>query len=284
MKKLLDFLLRKKHWFLFVIFEVISIILVYQNNSYQRSVLINSGNVVSGYLGSVYGDITSYFNLKEVNRSLQEMNGEMELKILQLQEQIDALKADTVQFVGTIKDSVPVFPFQFIMAEVSNNSFVQLSNYITLNKGSVDGIKPDMGVVSEKGVVGIVATVSDHFSVVIPILNPKSRLSCKVLGNNNFGYLSWDGRDPLYATLEELPKHSEFKKGDIIVTSGYSSIFPPGIIVGTVEEFRKGRDDNYYSLKVKLATTFTSLQHVRVISNYRQEEQIYLEKEAKRND
>lgn len=282
---MLDFLLRKKHWFLFIVFEVISIVLVYQNNSYQRSVLINSGNIVSGYLGSIYGDITSYFNLKEVNRSLQKANGEMEMKILELQEQLDVMQADTVIFHGAVCDSIHNFPYQFIMAEVANNSFVQLSNYITLNKGRVDGISPDMGVVSDRGVVGVVSQVSDHFAVVIPLLNPKSRLSCKVFGNNNnFGYLTWDGRDASYATLEELPKHSEFNKGDTIVTSGYSAIFPPGLIVGTIEEFYTGHDDNFYSLKVRLATSFQTLQHVRVIRNFRQEEQINLEREAKKND
>lgn len=284
MKKLLDFILRKKHWFLFIVFEVISIVLVYQNNSYQRSVLINSGNIVSGYLGSIYGDIVSYFNLKEVNRSLQRVNGEMEMKILELQEQLEIMQADTVTFRGAVRDSIHDFPYQFIMAEISSNSFVQLSNYITLNKGRIDGIQPDMGVVSDQGVVGVVSQVSDHFSVVIPLLNPKSRLSCKVLGNNNFGYLIWDGKDASCATLEELPKHAEFNKGDTIVTSGYSAIFPPGLIVGTIEEFYNGRDDNFYSLKIRLATSFQTLQHVRVIRNFRQEEQINLEKEAKKND
>lgn len=280
MKKLLDFLIREKHWFLFIIFEAISIALVYQNNSYQRSVLINSGNIVSGYLGSIYGAVVSYFNLKEANRSLQRANGEMEMKILELQEQLEIMQADTVAFRGAVRDSVHDFHYQFIMAEVSSNSFVQLSNYITLDKGRVDGIQPDMGVVSNQGIVGVVSQVSDHFSVVIPLLNAKSRLSCKVLGNNNFGYLVWDGRDASYATLEELPKHSEFNKGDTVVTSGYSAIFPPGLIVGTVEEFRSGHDDNFYSLKVRLATSFQTLQHVRVIRNFRQEEQINLEKEA----
>ena len=258
--------------------------MVYQNNSYQRSVLINSGNIVSGYLGSIYGDIVSYFNLKEVNRSLQRVNGEMEMKILELQEQLEIMQADTVTFRGAVRDSIHDFPYQFIMAEISSNSFVQLSNYITLNKGRIDGIQPDMGVVSDQGVVGVVSQVSAHFSVVIPLLNPKSRLSCKVLGNNNFGYLIWDGKDASCATLEELPKHAEFNKGDTIVTSGYSAIFPPGLIVGTIEEFYNGRDDNFYSLKIRLATSFQTLQHVRVIRNFRQEEQINLEKEAKKND
>ena len=295
MKKLLDFLLRKKHWFLFIVFEVISIVLVYQNNSYQRSVLINSGNIVSGYLGSIYGKIVSQCAVIAPIGTVDDFvsAGEVISACYNLFQThlcregispIEIMQADTVTFRGAVRDSIHDFPYQFIMAEISSNSFVQLSNYITLNKGRIDGIQPDMGVVSDQGVVGVVSQVSDHFSVVIPLLNPKSRLSCKVLGNNNFGYLIWDGKDASCATLEELPKHAEFNKGDTIVTSGYSAIFPPGLIVGTIEEFYNGRDDNFYSLKIRLATSFQTLQHVRVIRNFRQEEQINLEKEAKKND
>ena len=143
---------------------------------------------------------------------------------------------------------------------------------------------PDMGVVSERGVVGIVSTVSDHFSVIIPLLNPKFRLSCKVLGSSYFGSLSWNGRNTLYANLDELPRHVEFQKGDTIVTSGYSAVFPSGIIVGTVADFEKQHDDNFYSLQVELATDFQALNNVRIIKNFRQTEQSGVEQEAKRND
>ena len=284
MRKLLDFLLEKKHWFLLILFEVISFTLIYRNNSYQRSVMINSANYASGYVLSVAGYVQSYLNLRTINRNLQEQNGQMEMQLLDLQEQIEVMQADTVTFKGAVSDSARIFPFQFVIAEVVNNSISQLSNYITINKGRKDGIQPDMGVVSEQGVVGIVSNVSDHFSVIISLLNPKSKLSCKVLGNNSFGYLTWDGRDADYAILEELPRHAEFHKGDTIVTSGYSAIFPSGLIVGVVDDFYKERDDNFYALRVKLATPFSSLQHVRVIQNAYRNEQIELEKEARKND
>lgn len=284
MRKLLDFLLEKKHWFLLILFEVISFTLIYRNNSYQRSVMINSANYASGYVLSVAGYVQSYLNLRTINRNLQEQNGQMEMQLLDLQEQIEVMQADTVTFKGAVSDSARIFPFQFVIAEVVNNSISQLSNYITINKGRKDGIQPDMGVVSEQGVVGIVSNVSDHFSVIISLLNPKSKLSCKVLGNNSFGYLTWDGRDAGYAILEELPRHAEFHKGDTIVTSGYSAIFPAGLIVGVVDDFYKERDDNFYALRVKLATSFSSLQHVRVIQNAYRNEQIELEKEARKND
>ena len=285
MRKLLDFLLGKKHWFLFILFEVLSVTLIYRNNSYQRSVILNSSNVVSGYLLSLSGNIQSYFNLREINKNLQEQNGQMELKLLELQEQIESMQADTVTFKGAAADSTTMpFPYRFIVADVVNNNIVHLSNYITINKGKYDGIKPDMGVVSETGVVGIVSNVSEHFSVVIPLLNPKSKISCKVFRSNYFGYLAWDGKEAAYATLEEIPRHSEFQQGDTIVTSGYSAIFPPGLIVGTIEGFSKEHDDNFYALRIKLATSFASLHHVRVITNSLQDEQINIEKEAKKND
>lgn len=285
MRKLLDFLLRKKHWFIFILLEVLSVILIYRNNLYQRSALLSSANYISGHLATVTGGIRSYFHLKKINRNLQEQNGKMEMELLNLQEQIDVMLEDTVSFKGYARDSIhSEYPFQFVMASVINNSFSQVANYITLNKGKNDGIAPDMGVVSDQGVVGIVSHVSDHFSVVISLLNPKSKISCKVLGNNSFGYLSWNGMDVRYATLEELPRHAEFQKGDTVVTSGYSAIFPPGLIVGTVEGFNKEHDDNFYELQVRLSTSFSSLQNVRVIRNTMQQEQLNLEREAKKND
>ena len=132
--------------------------------------------------------------------------------------------------------------------------------------------------------MGIVSTVADHLSVIIPLLNPKSKLSCKVLGSSYFGSLSWSGRSTRYANLEELPRHVEFQKGDTIVTSGYSSVFPAGIVVGTVADFEKQHDDNFFTLKVELATDFQLLKNVRIIKNYNQEEQIRVEQEARRND
>ncbi|MDR0995971.1 MAG: rod shape-determining protein MreC, partial [Tannerella sp.] len=177
-----------------------------------------------------------------------------------------------------------IFPYATLPAKVVNNSVAYLSNYITINKGKSDGLHPDMGVLSSEGVVGIISTVSEHYAVVIPILNPKFRLSCKVAGSNYFGSMSWNGRDISYAQLEELPRHVAFQVGDTIVTSGYSSIFPEGVRVGTVSSFKKQRNDNFYALTVKLASDFHDLGTVLVIRNYHQKERKQLEQEAGVND
>lgn len=284
MRKLLDFLVRKRHWFLFILLEIISLTLVYRNNAYQRNIMLSSANFVTAYISSVSGYINSYLNLRETNRELLERNGQLEMEMLELQDRIDLMRADTTSFSGCIQDSTFQFSYSFIMAKVVNNSVTHLSNYITVDRGKADGVEPDMGVVSDKGVVGIVSAVSDHFSVIIPLLNPKFKLSCKILGSNFFGSMNWNGRDARFANLDELPRHVKFEKGDLVVTSGYSAVFPAGIIVGTVEDYQKQHDDNFYSLKVKLATDFQTLSNVRIIKNYKQAEQIKIEEEARKND
>ena len=262
-----------------------SLTLIYRNNAYQRNVLFSSANVVAGSVSSVSGEVTSYLHLREINKELLERNGQLEAQMLDLQDRLDAYMADTMLFKGFAADSItPEFPYSFVVAQVVNNSVSHLSNYITIDKGRLDGVMPDMGVVSERGVVGIVSTVSDRFAVIIPLLNPKMRLSCKVLGSSYFGSLSWNGRDTQYATLEELPRHVEFQRGDTIVTSGYSAVFPAGLIVGIVEEYAKQHDDNFYALQVRLAADFHALNHVRIIKNFLQQEQLDVEREARKND
>ncbi|MDD2437877.1 MAG: rod shape-determining protein MreC [Massilibacteroides sp.] len=284
MRKLLEFLISKRHWFLFIILEIISFILIYRNNAYQRNIIFSSANVVTGQIASLSGSITSYINLREINRELSERNAELEMELLERQEELETLKADTTLFKGFALDSTEQsYPYDFVMSRVIYNSISYISNYITINKGEKDGIAPDMGVVSDKGVVGVVSTVSDHMAVVIPILNPKFKLSCKVKGNRYFGSMTWNGRSIYYANLEQLPRHVEFVIGDTIVTSGFSTIFPPGIIVGTVASFEKEKDDNFFSLEVKLSTDFASLNNVRILRNYRQKEQQKLE-EVRKND
>ncbi|MDR2968139.1 MAG: rod shape-determining protein MreC [Tannerellaceae bacterium] len=283
MRRLLEFLVTKRHWFLFILLEVVCLVLIYQNSAYQRTVLISTTNVVTGNIASLVGNVSGYFNMRAINRELAEKNGELEMRLLQLQNEIRQLQAREVPFDG-YADSARVFPYKFIMAQVKNNSVTQLSNYITINKGKKDGITPQMGVVSESGLVGVVSLVGDHFSVVLPVLNPKFRQSCKVLGRNYAGSLAWDGRNARYAQLMELPRHVEFQKGDTVVTSGYSAIFPAGIKVGTVSDYRREHDDNFYTLEIELSTNFQALDYVRVLMNEEQAEQWKLEKEALKND
>jgi len=170
--------------------------------------------------------------------------------------------------------------YEFISAKVINNSTNKLQNYITLNKGLRDGIKVDMGVIGDEGVVGIIKTVSDKFSVVIPVLNDKIKINCKFKKNNYSGPLQWPGVDYRYAELKDIARHVEFSLGDSLVTSGFTNTFPEGIPVGTIENFNIKESEAYYNIKVKLAVNFRTLSHVKVINYKNYNEQRILEKAA----
>ena len=283
MHKLLEFLIGRRHWLLFIVCEIIAFTLLYRYNAYQRNVMFSSANVVSGYMMSVSGSVSSFFNLRTENKQLFDRNRQLELEILTLQHQLNAMKSNTLSYDGIMTDAL-FTTYEYISAEVVNNSVTRLLNYITINKGYKDGIEPDMGVISTHGVVGIVSTVNNRFSVIIPLLNPKWGLSCKLFHSNYYGTLAWDGRDARYTTLEELPTHAEFHEGDTVVTSGFSAIFPPGIIVGTVANSDISASSGFYSLKVKLATDFRNLTTVWVVKNNLQKEQWAVEQEAGKND
>ena len=162
--------------------------------------------------------------------------------------------------------------YSFVMAHVISNSIAQTNNYITIDRGHLDGVSPEMGVIDQNGVVGIVNVVGPHAARVISLLNPHIRLSCKLRASGFYGSLVWDGKSPQHAVLEELPKHLNWHKGDTIVTSGYSAVFPEGIIVGTVEGLARGMSDSFVSLRIRLTTNFSQLSSVRVITNSMKEQ------------
>lgn len=292
MQKLLAFIVAKRHWILFILCEIISFVLIYRNNAYQRNMLLSSANVVTGNISSVSSRVFSYFDLQKVNQELLERNSLLEMEVIRLHEQANSRTIDSTSFTQVfLADTVLPdslfrgdYVYKYITAGVVNNSITYLNNYITINKGYNDGVRPDMGVVSPRGLVGIVTTVDEHFSVVISLLNVKFKVNCKVQHTNYFGALSWKGGDVEYAYLEQLPTHATFQVGDTIVTSGYSAVFPPGVMVGVVESYEKENDDNFYSLKVRLATDFQSLSVLCVIDNGLQKEQKEIEMEAKKND
>ena len=283
MQKLLEFLIAKRHWFLFLLCEVISLALVYHNNAYQRNVFFNSANAVSGYIMSVSNSVISYVNLRSENRTLSEQNKQLELEVLHLKRQLEAAKAELLPYEPVMTDSV-YNTYEYITAGVVNKSVTRLLNYMTINKGFKDGIRPEMGVISTQGVVGKVINVQERFSVVIPLLSPKWKLSCKLINSDYDGLLVWDGRDAQYSNLEELPTHTQFNVGDTVVTSGFSAVFPPGIIVGTVAASNNSGTSGLYSLKIKLSTDFRRLTSVRVVKNSFQNEQWEVEREARKND
>ena len=292
MRKLFEFIVAKRHWILFIFCEIISFVLIYHNNAYQRNMMLSSANVVTGRILSISGTVSSYFDLQKVNHQLLERNSLLEMELLRLKAKADKAALDSVSFDKTIlTDTVLAeslffgnYDYKYIPVGVVNNSTTNVNNYITINKGYNDGIHPDMGVVSPQGIVGIVATVEEHFSVVISLLSSKFKVSCKVINTNYTGSLSWKGGSVKYAYLDQLPTHATFQIGDTIVTSGNSAIFPPGVMVGIVESYNREGNDNFYSLKVLLNNDFHSLNVLSVIDNSLQKEQRAIEMEARKND
>ena len=275
MRNLINFLLKYNYWFLFVILEVASFVLLFRFNNYQQSAYFTSANTVVGAVYEVSGGISSYFHLKSVNEDLLDWNILLEEQINNLEKALKERQLDSIA-VNSIR-KMPQKDYQLFKARVIKNSLNLADNYITLDKGSSSGIHSEMGVVDGNGIVGIVYETSPSYSVVISVLNSKSNISCKIVGSDYFGYLKWEHGDSRYAYLKDLPRHAEFNLGDTVVTSGFSTVFPEGIMVGTVDDMSDSHDGLSYLLKIKLATDFGKLSDVRVIARNGQQEQKELE-------
>lgn len=272
MRRLLAFLIRYHYWFFFIILEVASLLLLFRYNRYQQSVLLTSANGVVGAVYQVQRITSEYLGLKQINEELLQRNMELERRAVYAESKYKDLIADSLYHIPS-DDEI----FTTIGARVINNTLHKLDNFITLNRGRSSGIKEDMGVLDAQGVVGIVYKVSDHYSLVISLLNSQMNLSCKIKGTDYFGYLHWEGDDPQAAYLKDLPRHAEFTLGDTIITSGYSTVFPEGLMVGTVDDITDSNDGLSFLLKVKLASNFGALRNVTVIAASEKEERNNLE-------
>lgn len=272
MRNLLDFLVKYNYWFLFLFLEAVSFVLLFQFNSYQGSVWFSSANAVTGKLYETSSEIESYFQLSKINSELTQRNLYLEQRLHKLEKQIGDSAADSTMEKSQLVKSLQ--PYRLIPAKVINMTAGRLDNLITINKGEVDGIKKDMGVVCGTGVVGIVYLTSKHYSIVIPILNSQSNISCVIQGRGYFGYLHWTGGDVSQAYVDDVPRHAHFRLYDNVVTSGYSSVFPAGIIVGKILHVYNSADQMSYRLRVKLSTDFGKLRDVCVVDNSALSEQI----------
>ncbi|WP_165024771.1 MULTISPECIES: rod shape-determining protein MreC [unclassified Dysgonomonas] len=281
MRNLINFLLRNSSWFVLIFLEIICFYFIFSSNSYQKSVFLNSSNEISGKVYSVSGNILSYFGLRQENQELLLKNAELQSQVSNLKNHLYEIENDSLKTEAFLEDSLHQRKeYEYIISRVINNSVSQAQNYITIDKGSNDGVKEDMGVISQQGIVGVVRAVSNNFAVIQPVLNPNSKFSCKILNSNTPGTLIWDGEDPRYASLTDYPKFEKFEVGDSIITSGFSGIFPEGIFVGVVEDYVSQSNDNFYSLKIKLSTDFSSLKNVLLIKNSAIEEKYELEKKV----
>lgn len=266
MRNLLDFLYKYHHWLIFILLEVVSVVLLFQYNSYQGSVWFSSASAVAGKVYELESKMTAYLSMAKENEELTMRNLYQERQLDQLRRLYAVATKDTT--AAELKELEFLSQYKLIQAKVVENSIHKLENLITIDKGRKDGVEPDMGVACGNGIVGVVYLVSDHYSVVISALNAaSSRISCAIRGRGYFGYLHWYGGDPSVAYVEDVPRHAKFKLGEWVVTSGFSSIFPSGVQVGKIEQVYNSSDGLSYKLKVRLSTDFGNVRDVVVISD-----------------
>ncbi len=271
MERLFYFFYQYRAFFIFLALELFAAWLIVQNNQYQSTKFFNSSNRLAANIISTTQGIKEYFSLRRINDELAEENAQLRTKLEQRNQSLYNLE------VREIEDPKIINRFDFVSAKVINNSVEQFKNYITINKGALDGISPGMAVISAAGAVGKVKSVSDHYAVLISLLNTEEFTSSVIKRTNHFGSINWDGKDPLFSQLNFIPRHANPVVGDTVVTSGFNAVFPEGILVGVIEEVSLGPEAQFYDLKVKLAQDFSKLAFVEVIRSNLLEEKDSLE-------
>ena len=278
MRNLLEFLAKYNHWFVFLILEVGSMVLLFQYNSYQGSAWFSSANAVTGKLYEWDANVETFFSLTKVNQELTQRNAYLEQEVQKLSDSLVSVTKDSSIYH---RDQFALLRnYRLIPAKVVANSIDKPGNLMTIDKGSADGIHKDMGVISGTGVVGIVYLVAEHYAIVIPVLNTKSNISCMIQNRGYFGYLRWKGGVSDLAYLEEVPRHAHFKLGDYVVTSGYSAVFPPGVRVGRILHVFNSADGLSYRVQLRLSTDFARLRDVCVIDDTAMKERLEIMRAA----
>lgn len=261
---LVDFVSKYSYAFLFVILETLSMVLLFRFNSFQGSVWFSAANSMAAGVNGTYTNVISFFNLQHVNRQLTDQNIALQRETEILRQALASATRDTTVTEKLMREKLK--GYAMVSATVVSNSSERVNNYLVIDRGSSDGIRPEMGVIGGGGVVGIVYLTGPHHSLVIPVTNRKSSISCRVRGQNYFGYLQWDGASMVSAYVDDVPRYARVKVGQAIETSGYSAVFPPGIFVGRVSKISNSSDGQSYRLDVSLGTNFANLRDVSVVT------------------
>ena len=264
MNNLLDFI--RKYFFvvLFVVLEGVSAWLLTQFNSFHGSVWFSAANGAVATVGRLYADLTARASLRAGHAELTAQNISLQRETELLRHALTDATRDSTLTERLMRERLA--GYEMLPAKVVSNSAERAGNYLVIDKGVADGVQPEMGVVGGGGVVGIVYLTGPHHSLVIPVTNRKSSISCRVRGQNYFGYLQWDGQSMLSAYVDDVPRYAKVRKGQAVETSGYSAVFPPGIFVGRIRKIRNSADGQAYRLDVTLGTNFANLRDVAVIT------------------
>lgn len=280
MHRLLEYLRSNLHLILFVILEVLTFVWLFRESTYHNSVFLSSANRATGTVIEYANKSNEYIGLRDANIALMERTAQLEMENQQLKYQLKRLEVDSLSWQRLSTDSVlRPFPYQYKVAQIVGTTLFGGNNFLTIDMGSNAGVYNDMGVLSNLGVVGVVKTTGKKYAKVIPLVNSSFNLNCKPSPQSQFvGTLAWDGKDMEYSLLTNLPKHAPYNMGDSVVTSGYSSIFPEGLFVGTVVGEGESPNDNFRALRVKLGVPFSTLKYVYVVQNFEREERQAIER------
>ncbi len=268
MQQIFNFIFKNSHKLLFLLLLGISLSLTIQAHSYHKSKIISSANFLTGGVYERLNAISEYFSLKSKNEALAIENARLKSLLFNAIDTLSLPKIDTVKGVKKVN---------IIVSKVIHNSFNVPENYITINSGLKQGVKSDMGVINDLGIVGIVEKTSANYATIQSVLNLKSKINAKFKKSNHFGTLIWNAKNTGYAQLIDVPRLALIKKGDTIVTGADSKIFPENIGIGTIYKIYIDDQTNYYTLDVKLFNDMTSLGHVYIIKTKDNEEIINLE-------
>jgi rod shape-determining protein MreC len=276
MRNLFSFIWKNYFIFTFLLLEVTSFYLIVKHNNFQSTGFFNSSNIVVGNVFKIFNDATDYLYLKTANELLAAENARL---LSSYEGSFQKFSDETIE----VTDSIYRKKYVYREARVINNTINKRNNYITLDKGRLHGIQPEMGVIAPDGIVGIVKDVSDNFCSVLSLLNKNALISTKLKKSGYLGSLSWNGGNPQMATLNDVPKHAKVAIGDTVISSGASSMFPEGIMIGFIEDINLKPGDNFYTIEIKLSTDFGKLSYVYVVDYLFKQEQQELER-ASRND
>ncbi len=270
MRNLLNFLARYNNLIIFLVLEGIAIYLLVTGNNYHNTRLMKGIGGLTRGIEEKINNTRNYLNLREINEGLASEN-------VALKNSIGRLVSRDNSLFFSVSDSIYRQQYLYTSAEVINNSTNRQKNFFSVNKGERQGIKVDMAVTSGNSVAGVIVGCSENYSVAMSLLNLDFKLSARIKSNGYFGSLSWDGRDHSHAILSEIPQHVSVNVGDTIETTGYSAVFPEGVMVGTVSGFEKKGGD-FYKITVSLITDFQKIHFVDIIGNMKKTELLDLEK------
>jgi rod shape-determining protein MreC len=269
MQQIIFFFIRNKNFILFGLLFLISVSLTIKSHYFHTAKFISSANFISGGIYTAKSNITGYLGLKEENKNLINENVQLR-KLLEMRKDNSDLAIDS--------SLLPV-NYKFVAAQVINNTYSKTKNLLTLKKGSSDGLQIDMGVITSQGIVGIINKVSKNYATVQSILNTNSQINAGLKNSGHFGSLIWNTKEPNVVQLIEVNRLAPVKVGDTVVTDGKSTIFPEGLLIGTIKSFALGENDSYI-LDIQLFNDMTNLKHVYLITNNDALEIKELEKEG----